>query len=116
MPHTAFVRPIPTPTPRARVRAARAPNVPQKMVQIVQVPVKDGTPMFTPNIMDMPYTDQAMIRERDSEKIEELEGDKGTMQALSVKRLRKLKMKKHKLKKLRKRTRNLRRRIESHAR
>jgi hypothetical protein len=122
MPHTAFVRPIPIPTPRARVRAARAPNVPLKVVQIVQVPVKDGTPMFTPNIMDMPYMDRAMIRERDSEestvreKVEEPEGDKATMQALSVKRLRKLKMKKHKLKKLRKRTRNLRRRIESHAR
>lgn len=118
-PYTAFVRPIPTPAPRAR---ARAPKVPQKMVQIVQVPVKDGTPMFTPNTMDMPYLDREMVRERGSEEsdtrqeIKEPEGDKGVMQALSVKRLRKLKMKKHKLKKLRKRTRNLRRRIESHSR
>lgn len=93
----------------------------QKMVHPVESP-PDKTAMFTPNTMDMPFLDRIMIRQRNKgesiawEEAKEPEGDRGTMQTLSVKRLRKLRMKKHKLKKLRKRTRNLRRRIESHAR
>lgn len=94
----------------------------QKMVHVVQSTPQSSTAMFTSNEMEMPFLTRLMIRERDSgepgvrEEIEEPEGDKGIMQALSVKRLRKLRMKKHKLKKLRKRTRNLRRRVESHSR
>lgn len=98
------------------------PKVQQKMIHAVPSTPQGGTAMFTSNEMDMPFLTRLMIRERDSgepgarEEVEEPEGDRGTMQALSVKRLRKLRMKKHKLKKLRKRTRNLRRRVESHSR
>lgn len=75
------------------------------------------------NKIDMPM--ERMIRQQireepaaeERDEMIEPEGErKGVMQALSVKRRRGLRMKKHKLKKLRKRTRNLRRRIESHSR
>lgn len=94
----------------------------QKVVRVARSTPQSSTAMFTSNEMDMPFLTRLMIRERGSgepgvrEEVEEPKGDKGTMQALSVKRLRKLRMKKHKLKKLRKRTRNLRRRVESHSR
>lgn len=98
------------------------PKTEQKVVRVVRSTPQSSTAMFTSNEMGMPFLTRLMIRERDPggpgvrEEIEEPEGDKEIMQALSVKRLRKLRMKKHKLKKLRKRTRNLRRRVESHSR
>lgn len=89
----------------------------------MQVTAEDGT-VFSTRV-EMPLLERmirrSLVPQTDPsvspvEEVGEPAEDRGVMQALSVKRRRGLKMKKHKLKKLRKRTRNLRRRIESHSR
>jgi hypothetical protein len=59
------------------------------------------------------FLERMSIRQRDhAERRMEEESERGIMQAISVRRQRKLKMKKHKYKKLMRKTRNLRRRLD----
>lgn len=111
-------------TPESLVGGKRyMPFCPPPVPQAQTAFVRPAKMQFNNRIVDMPL-ERIMIRQQIQEEntmdemkdmVEPESEDRGVMQALSVKRRRGLRMKKHKLKKLRKRTRNLRRRIESHS-
>lgn len=97
-------------SPMVRVPSSEAAAAIAPSPTTSQTPVQDA---LRATRMRQPFLERMRNRHLDwAEYRQERDDDRNTMQLISVKRQRKLKMKKHKYKKLMRRTRNLRRRLD----